>query len=223
MATATSNFAYLALTQLGDSALPTGAFAHSFGFESYLDSTIVDANTFQQWLTSFIHFQLTYSDGPATYHAQHATFDELLELDALLYAQTLPAQVREANVAIAQRLSTIAQENYPDDLLEQYQAAAHGHPAIIWGLIARQLDVVAHTAISHHFLSTCIGLTQNAVRSIPIGQSAGQRVIRNIIPLVDAAAQRAPDIPRARIGSMVPGLEIAQMRHERQRARMFMS
>ena len=54
----------LALQQLTDSALPTGAFAHSLGFETYIDRGLVlDEASFGVWLSAFVGQQLTYSDG----------------------------------------------------------------------------------------------------------------------------------------------------------------
>lgn len=56
----------LALQQLTDSALPTGAFAHSLGFEGYIERGVMrDHHTFSMWLHAFLAQQLTYSDGLA--------------------------------------------------------------------------------------------------------------------------------------------------------------
>ena len=56
----------LALQQLTDSALPTGAFAHSLGFESYIERGLVhDEESFGVWLAAFVGQQLTYSDALA--------------------------------------------------------------------------------------------------------------------------------------------------------------
>jgi urease accessory protein len=83
----------LALQQLVDSALPTGAFAHSLGFETYLDRGLVfDEGSFRVWLSAFISQQLTYSDGLAIRFLYEGF--ELVELDSLLSASLLPREVR---------------------------------------------------------------------------------------------------------------------------------
>ena len=56
----------LPLLQICDSALPTGAFAHTFGMETYLErGTVSDQASFQDWLERFLDHQLVYADGLA--------------------------------------------------------------------------------------------------------------------------------------------------------------
>ena len=52
---------------------------------------------------------------------------------------------------------------------------------------------------------------------------AGQRVVRRAQEWVLRAVEVSRDLDPDDLGAIAPGLEIAQMRHERQRARMFMS
>src|SRR6476620_10629772 len=73
----------LALQQLTDSALPTGAFAHSFGFETYVDAGVVaDEVGFGGWLSAFVSQSLAYSDGLAVRLYYEGV--DLGELDSLL-------------------------------------------------------------------------------------------------------------------------------------------
>ncbi|MFC6258698.1 urease accessory protein UreF, partial [Kocuria oceani] len=65
--------------------------------------------------------------------------------------------------------------------------------------------------------------TQNAVRGIPLGQTAGQRVLRALHEDVARGVERIGRMSEEEVGATGPGLEIAQMRHAWQRARMFMS
>jgi len=52
----------LAAMQLTDSALPTGAFSHSLGFESYIEAGIIhDEASFAAWLHMFCTQQLTFT------------------------------------------------------------------------------------------------------------------------------------------------------------------
>lgn len=220
----------LPLLQLSDSALPTGAFSHSFGLESYLERGLVhDETTFADWLTQFVRIQLTHSDGFAirlAYESQSPA--ELYGVDRRLAAAALPRQIREAGVKMGARMLQIAQSVFPCADLDDYALAVAngrcaGHPALAFAVAGRNLGVPLPQLLSTYIFSTVTSLTQNAIRGIPIGQNAGQRVLRAAHAEVAAAVDLIQTLELEDFGVTAPGLEIAQMKHERQRARMFMS
>lgn len=217
----------LALQQLTDSALPTGAFAHSLGFETYIDRGMVhDEESFGTWLAAFVAQQLTYSDALAIRFLYEGV--AVADLDALLTAQLLPRQVREASHKMGGRLLEIGAEVFPSPELAAYRemvatGRAAGHQPLAFAIVARSLGVPLPEALAAYLFATVTSLTQNAVRAIPLGQNAGQRLLRKASGDVAAAAARVTHLGPGDLGAVSPGLEISQMRHERQRARMFMS
>ena len=226
--TRTSPASYqLALQQLTDSALPTGAFAHSLGFESYIERGLVhDEESFGAWLTAFISQQLTHSDALAIRFLYEGV--PVAGLDALLTAQLLPRQLREASNKMGTRLLEIGAEIFPSPELAEYRdlvgsGRAAGHQPLAFAVVARSLGVPMPEALAAYLFAAVTSLTQNAVRAIPLGQNAGQRLLRKAADDVAAAARRVGSLDLLDFGAVSPGLEISQMRHERQRARMFMS
>jgi urease accessory protein len=217
----------LALQQLTDSALPTGAFAHSLGFETYIDAGVVrDEAGFGEWLSAFVSQSLSYSDGLAIRFLYEGV--DVLELDALLSASLLPRQVREASVKMGLRLLEIGGEVFPSAELASYRelvsgGRAAGHQPLAFAVVARSLGEPLPEALAAYLFATVTSLTQNAVRAIPLGQNAGQRLLRQAADDVAAAVERIAHLTPDDFGAVTPGLEISQMRHERQRARMFMS
>ena len=178
------------------------------------------------WLAAFVGQQLTYSDALAIRFLYEGV--PVAELDALLTAQLLPRQLREASIKMGTRLLEIGAEIFPSPGLAGYRALvssgrAAGHQPLAFAVVARSLDIPLPVALAAYLFAAVTSLTQNAVRAIPLGQNAGQRILRKAAVDVAAAVERAGHLTPDDFGAVSPGLEISQMRHERQRARMFMS
>ena len=239
----------LPLAQLCDSALPTGAFSHSFGLETYICEGVVDGEaSFVSWLRALVSTQLTFSEGLGLRLAFEAVaaddWEAIAHLDALLVAQAVPLQVRRAGVTMGRRMLTIARLALEGTdggrLLSRYAAlidtggsgnaggtkgsgGCRSHPAIVLAIAGYALEAPPAAVTAAYLQSSVISLTQNAVRAIPLGQDAGQRAIASVRGDVRAAVRRIGDLDETDLGATAPGIEISQMRHERQRARMFMS
>jgi urease accessory protein len=66
-------------------------------------------------------------------------------------------------------------------------------------------------------------LIQNAVRGVPLGQTDGQKLLVEMQVKIHEAKNRIMKLTKDDLGAVSPGLEIAQMRHERLHVRLFMS
>ncbi|OKL35415.1 urease accessory protein UreF [Domibacillus mangrovi] len=223
----------LSLFQLCDSNLPTGAFSHSFGLETYIqENKVHDKESFSEWLRMYVLGQLVYTDGLAsrlTYEALEQNDAEAIwALDRKITVQALPRETREGTRKIGERMLTIGNDLYPSPLLSLYKektadGTAFGHPAIVFTIIAHQLNVPGNVILSTYLYSSISSLTQNAVRGIPLGQTAGQFILRDIQQWITKAIEQIRIMDIADFGAVAPGLEISQMKHERVHIRIFMS
>lgn len=236
--TPTDRRAQLVTWHLTDSALPTGGFSHSAGLETFIQSDEVsNPESYAQWLHGYLR-QASFNEALAVKFAselQHASIDDvervqqLRRLDELMHAVQTPRQVRVSMNSMGKRMAKIAAIIAPDDLLVTEYAAAladgrlKGNPGIAAGLALGSAGVTTHDAIAAYLLQLANSMTQNAIRAIPIGQDAGQRVLVGAYPVIEQAVEMTMRHDLSDLGSVAPRLEIAQMAHEELRARMFMS
>ncbi|UYP10183.1 urease accessory protein UreF [Priestia megaterium] len=223
----------LSLIQLCDSNFPSGAFSHSFGFETYIQrNQIYNTETFQEALRTYLDVQLTYTDGLACRlayeYAAHDQFNEIMRIDHELYALALSKETREGTRRVGQRMLKLCLELFQGSYLEKYMSEvkakkAYGHPAVVFALASLQLNITKEEAILSHLYASISSLIQNAVRGIPIGQTDGQKTLVLFQPMLQHALQHILQANQEEFGAVTPGLEIAQMQHEQLHVRLFMS
>lgn len=223
----------LALLQFGDSNFPSGAFSHSFGLETYIqEGTIHDKETFFSWIRMFLEKQLAATDGLAcrlTINAlRQNRIHEIWVLDRKLFMQNIPKETRQANRRIGERLIKMGMDLYSIPLLAEYQMKikkreAYGHPAIVFAMISQFLKIDQRQIMLAYLYSTVGTLVQNAVRGIPLGQTAGQQVLLELHPYLVETVKHINRMDEDDFGAVAPGIEISQMRHERLHVRLFMS
>ncbi len=228
--------AMLTMLHLTDSALPTGGFSHSLGLESYLQRDIVNSpDTFSTWMYAYIR-QSSFNDAlvakltaEAVRQPHGDAIRELKQLDTLAHTTLVPRQIREANASMGLRMCKIIEVAVPDHPLVQWYAQAandgevFGCPALAHGLALSAVGLDTEMTVRSFLMQTTASLTQNAIRGIPIGQNAGQKVLVGSYPVIEEAVQLTMQHGYLDLGAAAPGLEIAQMQHENLRSRMFMS
>lgn len=223
----------LSLLQLCDSNFPTGAFSHSFGLESYIqEGKVADSESFFQWLRVYLHGQLVYTDGLAcrlVYDALHnEEIHRIWDIDRRITVQNLPKETRQGTQMIGIRMLKLTESLYGMPILSQYkekiiQRQAYGHPSIVFSMVAYGLRVSKQNTILYYLYSAISSQIQNAVRAIPLGQTAGQSITHQLQPEFIGAVNKIMQLPEDDFGITSPGIELSQMKHERVNIRIFMS
>lgn len=223
----------LSLFQLCDSNFPNGAFSQSFGLETYIQKDIVhDANSFSNWLDVYVKEQLASTEGLAArlvYEAlEEGDMKKVWELDHLLTVQNLAKESRDGTQRMGERMLSIAESIFETKSLAKYRSRiktkdSFGHPAIVFTIVGYDLGVEKETTILYYLYSTIVGLVQNAVRAIPLGQTAGQKLIYTFQKELQAATDKIMCMDAFEFGVVSPGLELSQMQHEHVGIRIFSS
>lgn len=221
------------LIQLCDSNFPSGSFSHSFGMETYIqEEKIHDTHSFKEFLKVYILKSLSYTDGLGCRLAYELIQDQdvkgLWELDEKLFATCSAKESREASRRIGHQMAKLCMTLYPSTLLSTYlikikEKKCYGHPAIVFALVCTELSISVDMAITACLYAAVSSLIQNAVRGIPLGQTAGQSLLLWTHGMIQSAMEVVKELPEDELGRTLPGLEIAQMRHEQLHVRLFMS
>lgn len=210
-----------------------GTFSHSFGSESYIQAERVhDPATFSEWLEIYLMEQLVNADGLAARMVYEALNDEnpeeIWKIDRLLMAQNMARETREGTQRMGDRLLHISETIYQSPLLAVYHKRINnkqsfGHPAIVFTMVGHFLSVSKATTILYYLYSTIVGLVQNVVHAIPLGQTAGQEIIYQFQDKLAQATEKILQLSEEDFGIVSPGLELSQMQHERVAIRIFSS
>jgi urease accessory protein len=213
------------LLQANDTAYPSGSYAHSFGLEELVESSVVntaaDLENFleKQVLPALLAFEIPMF---ARAHAAAIAGDEetLLMLDAELDAWRIPAELRDASRRIgSQRLDLLAQLDPSPLVLALRGEAPRCHHLVVTALELSSLPV-AQAARAFAFQAV-VSLTAASMKLMRIGQTACQLIARRTLMKLGAAIDSAVSQPAD--GWFNPLLEIASLRHARAHARLFIS
>jgi urease accessory protein len=85
------------------------------------------------------------------------------------------------------------------------------------------LDVPPQAALFGMLFSWAENQVLVCVKSVPLGQVAGQRLLLSLRPALEAAAAHAQSLPDDAIANWSPGLSLLSMQHEVQYSRLYRS
>ena len=98
-----------------------------------------------------------------------------------------------------------------------------GHHPVAFGVAGSVLGWPPEETAAAYLYSTGAAVVAAALRLLPLGQLAGQRILAGVRPLCGRLAKQARVTGPEGIWSFAPGLEIAAMRHATLEARLFRS
>lgn len=231
--------ALLTLLQLVDSFFPTGAFAHSFGLETYVQRGLVSdqpsceellRNSLQEGIrnTDAIAIALAHKFTLAYGNAPDTSIERIADLDARLTAVKLPRESRNGSIQIGKQFLRNARQLVPHpvpDAYDQRIRSKHctGHHAIAYGLIAAAASIQLPIAMLGYLHAYVAGQVSAAVRLIPLGATEGQLTIQALHPNLLDIADFAQNANLDDLAAFTPGLDIRSMQHERLYSRLFIS
>jgi urease accessory protein len=209
---------------------PVGSYAYSHGLEFAVeDGLVTDEASLCTWIEGVLSLGAGAIDGPLFAAAWRAGGDAaLLEIAELADCYRATAEMAlESGAQGTAFLNTVAETwispefaHHADILRRQDRPIAY---AVAVGVAAADAGVPLRAALIAYFHAFAANLTSAAVRLIPLGQVAGQRIIEDLRAPVSAAAHAAMEIPVDEIGSAGALIDWTSIAHETQYTRLFRS
>jgi urease accessory protein len=211
-------------------AFPVGAFSWSSGIEWAVEAgDIVDVATLQDWLSSMLADGPGFCDGVFLAHAHRAAEscdDAGLRDVAELAAAFAPSRERHLETTAQGRaFIEITRAAWNCDGLDRLVALCDG--AIVYPIAVGMVSAAHAVPLAQTMHGFLHALTSNwisaASRLVPLGQTASQRALAALEPVVVATGKRALGASLDDLGSATFRADLASMRHETQYTRLFRS
>lgn len=219
--------ALLRLLQLTSPALPIGAYAYSQGLEHAVTvGWVHDAHTAERWILGILGEGLARLDLPVLLRLQRAWLeddeDALQQWAAFLRGCREAAELQEEDRQLGQALARLLRD------LDVGAAAAwthhrHAGLAVLFALAAARWSIPPIVAAHGYVWVWVEHQVAAAVKLIPLGQTAGQRLLSRAAALIPAAVAEAVALDDDDIGFAAPALAIGSALHETQYSRLFRS
>lgn len=219
----------LQLIWLASPALPVGGFSYSEGLETAMEraqpATEIIAS---DWLTD--QLQLSLARGDLAVIAQAIPAWRLGDLQRVQQLNAWVLQTRETSELRAQaeqmgRSLLDWLRNHDDASAAHIEACAQMQPTfpVAFALAVSQTEAGVRDCLLAYAFGWAENMTQAAIKSVPLGQSAGQRMLARLAGGIPAAVEAAMQLPDEERQAFSPMLAILSSQHETQYSRLFRS
>jgi urease accessory protein len=217
------------LMWLASPALPIGGFSYSECLEAAVDTArAATESEASAWLVDQLHLSLSRSELPAVAEAIAAwRADDLARVGALnaWVLQTresaeLRAQTEQMGKSLLEWL-----KNHTTATPVQIAVLAAQEPTypIAFALAASATQAPLRECLLAYAFGWAENMMQAAIKSVPLGQSAGQRILSAITAEIPAAVDHALTVTDDTRQAFAPMLAILSSQHEVQYSRLFRS
>jgi urease accessory protein len=229
--TVTSPATLLRLMWLASPALPVGGFSYSEGLESAVDTGLVGSEAQAgDWLLHQLQLSLARSDLPVVAQAHaawlHHYSTRVATLNDWLRCTRESAESRQQAEQMGRSLADWLRngEQAGDPRIATLAALA---PAPTWPVAYALATVLAGADALESLLAFAFGWAENmvqaAMKAVPLGQAAAQRMLARLADAIPAAVDAANQLPDGERQAFTPMLAILSAQHETQYSRLFRS
>jgi urease accessory protein len=227
------------LLQLSSQALPIGGYSHSLGLEAAIDQRVVtDEGSLSRWISDVLEFSMQSFEIPSmlSMAAAWARNDPAIAaLNEEFLSTRESAEIRAAAVQMGFSLCSLVcmLPDLATGTIDTLRSIREPSLPCVWSATARAWEIEPQDSVLGYLWAWAENQVLVAMKAVPIGQSAGQRVL---LAMGSRIAEVAADLSSGGSGTdgigensgedysnFSPGFAILSSQHETQYSRLFRS
>ncbi len=222
------------LLQINDSLFPIGGYSHSYGLETYIQKGIVhNAELAAEYIRKRLLYNFLYTDFLAVRLAYDAALrkDESAvdELEDLMEASRIPAELRDASRKLGSRfiktllhMQVTPQSGFFSRYLQLRTGKTTCHPCA-YGVLCACMEMDRTEVLSAFLYAQTSAMVTNCVKTIPLSQSDGQKILFSLEPLMETLIEMVEQAEPEMLCASTPAFDLRSMEHETLYSRLYMS
>ena len=222
------------LLQVNDALFPIGGYSHSYGLETYIQKGIVhDEDSAVEFIHKRLEYNFLYNEFLAVRlgweYAVRGDLTAISRLEEIMEAGKIPRETREASRKLGSRfIKTLSALEIPREnrVFEEYREARKGksvHHAVAYGVFCGAAGITREEALEHFLYAQTSAMVTNCVKTIPLSQSSGQKLLSGCYPLLQKLTREVKELGEEWLGLSGPGFDLRCMQHEGLYSRIYMS
>ncbi len=222
--------ALVRLLQICSPSLPVGAYSYSQGLEAAMAQGLVhDEASARHWIVDMLEDVVARFEAPMCWRLMQAfsTVDAatIHVLNATFLAARDTAEFRAETVQMGYSLSKLLQELTPErkDITQIISSLPEVAFPTAFAAASAALIIPSDEALIGLLFSWAENQVIACVKSVPLGQVSGQRLLLSLEPALEAAALAARRLNDDELSNWSPGLSLLSMQHEVQYSRLYRS
>jgi urease accessory protein len=217
----------LQLMWLASPALPIGGFSYSEGLEAGIESARIAPDSIANWLKDQLHISLARGDLAALCKAipaiRRGDTLRVQELNAWVLATRETHEFRLQTEQMGRSLIEWLKVQSPEINASDWLGDQVPSYPMAFALAATRTQASARDIALTFSFGWAENMVQAAIKAVPLGQTAGQRILQQLAAEIPAAVETALLLSDRERQAFTPMLAILSAQHETQYSRLFRS
>jgi urease accessory protein len=218
------------LLRLASTTLPVGAYSYSQGLEwATASGAVMDAATAQRWISDALRYCFARLEAPLWWRLykcwESGDALEVARWNDMFLCSRETGELRRETVqmgrSLREMLVNLAEPGAGS--LEALVAIEEPAYVTVTAFAAARWCIPADAALTACCWSWCENQVLAALKTVPLGQMAGQRLYSALEPVIADAVGEAMQCSDDMLTNYAPGFALASTLHESQYSRLFRS